>query len=68
VSDLAGIRELAEALARQAGALQRERYETQLSMESKSVPIDLVTEVDLACERLIVEAISRARSTPSTAP
>jgi myo-inositol-1(or 4)-monophosphatase len=61
VSDLAGIRELAEALARQAGALQRERYETQLSMESKSVPIDLVTEVDLACERLIVEAISRAR-------
>jgi myo-inositol-1(or 4)-monophosphatase len=61
VSELEDIRTLAEGLARTAGALQRERYETRLSMESKSAPIDLVTEVDLACERLIVEAISNAR-------
>jgi myo-inositol-1(or 4)-monophosphatase len=59
VSELEARRVLAERIAREAGALQRERYETRLSMQSKSAPIDLVTEVDLACEELIVGAIQR---------
>jgi myo-inositol-1(or 4)-monophosphatase len=49
--------ELARELALRAGALQRERYETGLVIETKSATIDLVTEVDRACERLIVEGI-----------
>jgi myo-inositol-1(or 4)-monophosphatase len=49
--------ELARALADQAGALQRERYETGLVIETKSATIDLVTEVDRACEQLIVSGI-----------
>ncbi len=61
MSDLEAIRRLAERIAREAGALQRERYETRLSVQSKSVPIDLVTDVDLACERLIVDTIFRER-------
>ena len=36
------LRALAERLAREAGALQRERYETTLSIRSKSADIDLV--------------------------
>jgi myo-inositol-1(or 4)-monophosphatase len=45
--------ELTIRLAREAGGLQRERYETPLEIRSKSVDIDLVTEVDRACEALI---------------
>jgi myo-inositol-1(or 4)-monophosphatase len=52
---------LAVRLAREAGALQRARYETQLQIASKSRPIDLVTEVDRACEALVVEALRRER-------
>ena len=52
---------LALRLAREAGAIQRARYETQLQISSKSRPIDLVTEVDRACETWIVEAIRRER-------
>src|SRR5690606_35007328 len=52
---------LAERLAREAGALQRARYETELEIGTKSRPIDLVTEVDRACEALIVEGLRRAR-------
>lgn len=51
---------LARALARRAGALQRERYETALTIDSKSASIDLVTEVDRACEALIVGGIRDA--------
>ena len=39
-----------------AGAIQRERYGTQIEIEHKG-SIDLVTEVDKACEAVIVEAI-----------
>lgn len=49
---------LAQDLARRAGAIQRERYETPLHVETKSVDIDLVTEVDHACEALIVGALT----------
>ena len=52
---------LAERLAREAGAVQRDRYETAFAIETKSSSIDLVTEVDMACEKLIVDAIERER-------
>ena len=53
--------DLAVRLAREAGAIQRERYETKLEIETKSSSIDLVTEVDRACEDLIVTAIEKER-------
>ncbi len=55
------ILELALRLARAAGALQRSRYETVLTIGTKSAPVDLVTEVDRACERLIVDELAVAR-------
>jgi myo-inositol-1(or 4)-monophosphatase len=61
VSERAGIRELAERLARAAGAIQRERYETGFEVRTKSASIDLVTDVDHACEHLIVETLARER-------
>jgi myo-inositol-1(or 4)-monophosphatase len=61
VSDVAHLRSLAERLAREAGALQRERYETELVVGTKTASIDLVTEVDHACEALIVAALRRER-------
>ena len=53
--------ELATHLARAAGGIQRERYETDLDIRTKSAAVDLVTEVDHACETLIVSAIERER-------
>jgi myo-inositol-1(or 4)-monophosphatase len=52
---------LAQHLARAAGAIQRERYETGVRIRTKSAPIDLVTEVDHACEALIVESLRKQR-------
>ena len=51
---------LAREVARRAGEIQRTRYETDLTISSKSAAIDLVTEVDQACEELIVAAIRHA--------
>ncbi len=48
---------LARELALAAGQIQRERYETGLQINTKSATIDLVTEVDKACEALIIEGI-----------
>jgi myo-inositol-1(or 4)-monophosphatase len=45
--------------AREAGALLRERFRTQFSVVQKGV-INLVTEVDLAAEKLIVSKILKA--------
>ena len=53
--------DLARRLASEAGAIQRERYETVLTIDTKSATIDLVTEVDRACEALIVGGIQAAR-------
>ena len=53
--------DLGVRLAREAGAIQRERYETKLEIDTKSSSIDLVTEVDRACEDLIVTAIEKER-------
>ena len=55
------ILELAIRLARAAGEIQRERYETALTVTTKSASIDLVTEVDRACEDLIVDEILASR-------
>ncbi len=55
------IRKLAERLARGAGEIQREHYEGDFEIQTKSASIDLVTDVDRACERLIVEAIESER-------
>jgi myo-inositol-1(or 4)-monophosphatase len=61
MSEVGEVRALAEQLARAAGAVQRERYETVLDVRTKSASIDLVTEVDHACEELIVRALRRER-------
>jgi myo-inositol-1(or 4)-monophosphatase len=61
MSEVEQVRALAEQLARAAGAVQRERYETDLDVRTKSASIDLVTEVDHACEALIVDALRRER-------
>ncbi len=55
------VHDLALDLARRAGAIQRDRYETRLDIRTKSAAIDLVTEVDHACEALIIAGISAAR-------
>jgi myo-inositol-1(or 4)-monophosphatase len=52
---------LATRLAREAGAIQRARYESGFAIATKSQPIDLVTEVDHACEAHIVDALARER-------
>jgi myo-inositol-1(or 4)-monophosphatase len=53
--------ELARRMAREAGALQRARYETQLEVGTKSSAVDLVTEVDRACEALLIATLERER-------
>jgi myo-inositol-1(or 4)-monophosphatase len=52
---------LAQRIARDAGAIQRERFETGFAIHTKSSSIDLVTEVALACARALVAAIERER-------
>lgn len=59
--ELAAILDLARELAAAAGAIQRDRYETGLTIDTKSATIDLVTEVDRACEKRIVDGIQAAR-------
>jgi myo-inositol-1(or 4)-monophosphatase len=56
------LRALAEAVARETGALLRGAYDgPELRVSSKSTPTDLVSEADHAAERLIRERISAAR-------
>jgi len=59
VNDLA----LAEAIARETGALLRERFlaAEQRGVTSKSSPTDLVSDADLAAEKLIRERLADAR-------
>lgn len=56
---------LACELARDAGALLLERFDggRERALESKSTPTDLVSEADLASERLIAERLAAARPT-----
>ncbi len=53
--------EMAEQLALRAGEIQRDRYETGFDVRTKSASIDLVTEVDHACEALIVSTLEKER-------
>jgi myo-inositol-1(or 4)-monophosphatase len=56
------LRGLAEAIAREAGALLRGAFEgPELRVSSKSTPTDLVSEADHAAERLIRERLAAAR-------
>jgi len=55
------VHDLALRLAREAAAIQKDRYETDLDIRTKGTSIDLVTEVDHACEALIVGEIERLR-------
>ena len=55
------VRDLAERLAREAGRIQRERYETSFEIRKKGETTSLVTDVDHACEALIVEALGDLR-------
>jgi myo-inositol-1(or 4)-monophosphatase len=61
MSETDEILQLAQRLAREAGKIQRDRYETDFEVRTKSAAIDLVTEVDHACEKLIVETLERER-------
>jgi myo-inositol-1(or 4)-monophosphatase len=59
----AGLRELAEAVAREAGHQLREAYAgPRMNVTAKSSPTDLVSEADHAAERLIRERLAAARS------
>ena len=60
-SEATEILELAQRLARAAGAIQLEHYETNLDVRTKSAAIDLVTNVDHACEALIIETLRSER-------
>lgn len=55
--------DLAVTVARDAGALLLDRFDSgrERALESKSTPTDLVSEADLASERLIRDALARAR-------
>lgn len=45
-------------LAREAGAIQRDSFRSEnLTISTKSTSVDMLTEVDLACDRLIVNRI-----------
>ena len=60
---------LAVDLARDAGMLLLERFDGghERALASKSTPTDLVSEADLASERLIRERLSQARPATPTA-
>jgi myo-inositol-1(or 4)-monophosphatase len=60
-NEAAQILDLAERLARAAGDVQRDRYEGDFAVDTKSAAIDLVTEVDQECEALIVGALAEER-------
>jgi myo-inositol-1(or 4)-monophosphatase len=61
MSEVDAVLALAVRLARAAGEVQRDRYETRLEIRAKTTPINLVTEVDHACEKLVVEGIEASR-------
>jgi len=61
VSEHEAVLDLAVRMARDAGALQRERWGSELTIATKSADVDLVTEVDRACEELIVATLARER-------
>ena len=62
MTNTAELRALAEAIAREAGALLRDAFRgPELRISAKSTPTDLVSEADHAAEHLIRERLSAAR-------
>jgi myo-inositol-1(or 4)-monophosphatase len=61
VSELDEIASLAVEIALEAGSLQRRRFRDPRSIDTKSSPIDLVTDVDRASEELIIKRVQDAR-------
>lgn len=61
MSDLDATLALARRLAREAGAIQRGRYEHAHEIATKSAAVDLVTEVDHACETHLLTSLARER-------
>jgi myo-inositol-1(or 4)-monophosphatase len=61
MAELDDVLALALRLAREAGAIQKSRYETGFEIATKGRPVDLVTEVDHACEAHLVVALLRER-------
>lgn len=59
--DLRELYRLAVSAAEEAGRIQQERLHFPRTVEAKSSPSDAVTEVDRACEELIVARITAAR-------
>jgi myo-inositol-1(or 4)-monophosphatase len=58
----AGLREIAEAVAREAGRQLREAFAgPRINVTAKSSPTDLVSEADHAAERLIRDRLASAR-------
>jgi myo-inositol-1(or 4)-monophosphatase len=58
----AGLREIAEAVAREAGCQLRDAFAgPRVNVTAKSSPTDLVSEADHAAERLIRERLAAAR-------
>lgn len=51
------MKDFAVELAKEAGQILMDHFERRLAVESKSSEIDLVTEADVASEKLIVEAV-----------
>lgn len=60
-SDYLALAALAQAVAREAGALLMERLPGTREVDTKTSPVDVVTEVDRASEALIVARILDAR-------
>ncbi|MCP4004758.1 MAG: inositol monophosphatase [bacterium] len=58
---MSGLLELASGIAREAGELSRSRFGQKREIETKSSSIDLVTDVDRACDALIRARIETAR-------
>lgn len=59
IPDLTSWLDFAVDTARAAGQVLRERFRQHHTVTSKSSPVDLVTEADLASEQLIVDRIRR---------
>lgn len=55
--DLQKALEYAKQWAREAGALQLEYFHKKIKYDTKSTDVDMVTEVDLLCEKLIIGKI-----------
>ena len=56
--DMAAALKVAVAAAKDAGAIQREAYDREVKVERKGT-IDLLTEVDTACETSVVTALKK---------